>query len=310
MSVATRFGLMGLSFLLSLLLYLYVQSQVAPTVQRTVQARVHVINQNADLYCERDGAPCEGASVDVRVTATQDEINRLEASQELLKPTINLGGRKQGSYSVRVNLTPPRGMEDMTIEPTSMSLNLEPMVRESRQLEIRSKSDPKTEATHDQIRQVSVDPSVVYLTGPKSLMANAVPYVLIDFSADLERVQTVPIQVEDGDHNPLPSVRPDEANADVHAMRFDKSVYLNVEWVGHPAVGFEMTDYKVLPSQTIEVRGPALILDNLPHVNVTVDLSGLKSDKSFQVIPKLPDGVTLEGGQPVTVNVTIARQRR
>jgi YbbR domain-containing protein len=155
-------------------------------------------------------------------------------------------------------------------------------------------------------------PDTVQLTGPKSLLARAVPYVEVDVTAATNDV-VLPVDVKLHNVDPrvlsLVTIVPRQVTVTVPVTQVKKRVPAGVHpvRVGAVASGYQITDIKTAPD-TVTVEGDPGLVANITSIDTApVNLTGATSDVVQTVSFRPPAGVVVTDATQVTVHYFISR---
>ncbi len=196
------------------------------------------------------------------------------------------------------------------VQPPRISVRLEPVSERVMEVEIRILDEP---ALGYQIRQPTADPPTVRVIGPSSrvnLVASVTADVYVRQAKDtVERDVVVTARDEQG--NPvsqLRSIEPSLVRVTVPIEQEEgyRDVSVRVVRKGEVATDYRMTGIEVEPP-IVTVRGSREALESLPGYVETlpVEIDGATSDVRAEVGLVLPEGISIQGEQTVTVIVRV-----
>lgn len=170
------------------------------------------------------------------------------------------------------------------------------------------------------IGEVRTDQNLVQLSGPESVISlvnKAVVEVGIDgITTDIKT--EVPLRLYDADGNLI-----EDGSIAASVNKFSvgvsilqtKTVPINLNVTGTPAVGYELTGKTEYSPETVRIAGKASILKNVASIEIpqeVLDVTGLTSNlaTSINVKQYLPDGVSLADSTfSGKISVTIAVEK-
>ena len=185
--------LIGLSILLSFLLWLWVGAQERSEIVVSVPLEYRNLPRGLEIFPEKDFV----ASVNVWITGTTNTVKNLRPNE--ISAWIDLSNSKSGLRNFEIGpdqVRGPYGFSVIRITPSRISLRLEEAVSRMVPVTVRLEGEP---ALGYKVAETSVRPAEVEIRGPQSAVA-AVRQAITD-SIDVSRIQgthseTVNIGVE------------------------------------------------------------------------------------------------------------------
>ena len=308
-NIASNLPLLGLSFVLSMSLFLFVQMQSAP-VKGSISVTIPVLikrNYSPNLY-----PVLLTTGVTVNVDGPANEVNRLTANTSLAKATIDLTGATPGLHQFPILLSRVNSLNGLTMKPIQKLAKVQ-IYR------IIQKTVPVTAVLEHQFPQkgvildkVELRPDQVTLTGPENLLDSATAQVILDLSEDNPNKEVASkVRVFDKNHATLSEVKsnPDQVVAafSTHPAPDQKQLVLNVNFIGKLPINTAVINWSITP-QAITVTGKSNTLAHIATATVNVDLRGLTSTKTFILHPTLPPGVKAFGKSEVKVYVEVGSE--
>jgi|GEM_PF-6139718 len=302
----TKVPLLGLSFVISMSLFLFVQLQTVPA-QSPIPIRIKVQKLNVPPNLS---AELVTTSVLVYVDGPQSEVNSLSEDPSLAIADVDLSHASTKVHSYDVTIGKPSNLPDLRLKL------LTPSVRVNLSRIINKVVSVKAEATRQfQEKGIILDsivfrPDRVTLTGPENLIEGTLAVAPLDLSKinpDKEIETKIVIKDENGAILPEVTSNPEDvvATFSTHPAPEQKQVVLYLTWKGTLPPGIRIVDVKIVP-QAVTITGPSEILAMIATAPVEVNLTGLSASKNFALRPKLPVGVRLKGNQSTRVFVTVA----
>ncbi|MHB8637453.1 MAG: CdaR family protein [Fimbriimonadaceae bacterium] len=313
----TKPVLLLVAFALSLVLYLYVQSQTAPNGSETLQLVVHSKGLSPELlFDEEDG------TVSYEADGPRDKLDRLVAglkdNPQFITAVANLSAISPRNVRDKVHVDNVH----LVVQPTSELAGIElrqlqrldgvverPKTRDVKvRVDFPSPPTPNAWADYDR-NSFEPFPDTVTLTGPASDVNIATLTVVVN-PAEAEETGVVRVRLSIP-HNLTSNPRVDYV--DVRPTRRERQAYVNVSFTGHLPAGYMISNYYVVtaagPSSTAAIRGPSGIVDKTSAIEATVDISGLKAGWTFTEMPKMPRLVELVNS-PLRIRVDVEKTRR
>lgn len=314
MSTVARIPLMILSFVLSLILWGYVQQQEKPPKDpnQSYKVKVTLKGKRSDVMILKD--PGE---IQVFPLGPKEELERIK--QEDLSAFIDLpDSNASGTYPVHliysgdalVKWGPPVKqatvlLDEIKTKPTLVPIDVQVYggVNNSDYLYVPS--------------QTVVEPPVVSVSGPASVIATVTrARAVLDLSrvvAGKPELAKVELLRDDGGQvsNEGVIISPDTVTvrAGIAIAPQLRTLHVMPVFKGQPAPGFFVKEVHITP-EDVQVRGNTQSLVKLLYLagKEPIDISGLKASKSFQFVPELPIDVYLSAPGAITVDVIIEPQ--
>ncbi len=283
--------LAALSLLISLTLWLVVQSEIQPDSPEFRGVPLDMSRAGLPDGLVVVGADKAPLTVDLKATGPADQVSRIKA--EDLKPYVNLSGVGPISKAFTVRLDRAAKDKERGIEWTlgNKTLKIEQVIHK----EFNVGTPVATGVLRDPnlfVVTFSVEPPQVVLSGPESLIKEA---MIVRVFYDLEKIgsgiaQTPDVEVLDADRRAIsgltvePSkvtVRPVLGAANQHRILFVTPTFEGTQ----PEFGYKVTKVSVTPAQ-VQFSGSSEMLARLRATTVDtmkIDLTGLTSSTTRTV---------------------------
>ena len=257
--------------------------------------------------------------VTVSISGLDKNVNGDKQTQGGLDPrklhaAVDLSHARLGRNMVRVqvDVLDPRVTVTQVVPATvEVVLDEKDVVNRKLELPITIRNTPSNCCTV-QNSNAGAKPDLVQLSGPKTLLARAVPYVEVDVTGatgDLLLPQPVKLRNVDPRSLSLITILPDHVNVSVPISQVKKRVPAGVHPVriGSLATGYQITDIKTSPD-TVTVEGDPGLVANITTIDTAaVNLTGASADVTQTVAFRPPAGVTVTDATQVTVHYFISR---
>lgn len=304
------------SFVLSMTLYLFVESQAPENPKSDVDLVVHSVHLDPSLVLVG-----ENTTVKFEVSGPQGPYTRFISDVQAGKvhATVDLSGFKVPTTKPQVPplyVDPRDSYPDLTFRAVGRFEAVIERLREST-VPISIAISNKFKESYEPGDFEAV-PATVTLKGAESEVKEAVPTVYLDHPDDVERDGVSFAQltvVGSQSKGALDSLlTPPVDRVEIHPVRREKLVYVNVSFVGHLPQGYKISNYYVStpngPSSTVRVRGPGGVIDKLSTIDTQIDISPLTKSYSFPFQPKnLPPRVQLLDS-PIKIRVDVEKPAR
>jgi YbbR domain-containing protein len=223
---------------------------------------------------------------------------------------VDLGGIEPGSgpqrVPIRVEPVDTR-IRVVGVEPEMVTINLDVLGRTSVAVVIEHAPAPNGLELGEEV----ADPATVEVFGPASVIGQVVAarasVIIQESGLDVDQdVELVPVD-ELGEAVPNVDVEPRTTHVTIPVFsdRETRSLPVNPVVTGDPAAGFEIAAVTVEPPVVL-VEGDADELAALVRVDtIQIPMTGVSSDRTFNVELDLPTGVLVVGEARVSVAVTL-----
>ena len=292
------------SFLLALMLWVYVTSGVVRTIPDMTDTFRNV--PLAALNLEDGLAVMEiPAEVDVVLNGRQDIIRAI--TPQNIRAFVDLRALAEGTHRISPDAEVPQGVRILRFAPPQVTVVLERV--ESPQVPVTLEIIG-TPAEGYVMGDPRILPDSVFVRGPRSVLANvaSVRAVINVDGADGNRVQIVPVQVVDNAGREVEgvTVTPDLVEVQIPFSEPQKTVPVRVPLLGEPALGYKVQQVNVTPS-TVTVQGREEILANIEEILTgPVSIAGASESIILELPLIVPENTQIIGVITVSVEIIIA----
>ena len=233
--------------------------------------------------------------------------------QKNLRAVVDLSHARIGLNTLRVQVD--SGDPAVTVSrvvPDTLSVTVDEKDIVTKKVELRLKSSPNI-CCVAQNTNAAGSPDSVRLSGPKSILAKAKPYVDVDLTEARTSIKvdqaTVKLDGTGSSTAPLVTIEPAAISVTVPITVVHKAIqaFVVVKQTGQPAPGYELGAVTVAPSiVTLEgdpnIVGPITSVDTDP-----INIGGATGDIVRSVSLRPPAGVTVVGSSTVSVRITVTQ---
>jgi len=245
----------------------------------------------------------------VTVVGLQASINNFKT--ESLRASVDLAGTHKGHNLVRVRVQ--NTDSHVTVQyPSTIDIFLDSVVSLSRKVTVNVTGSPSSCCVAD--KPATANPDTVTLTGPESLLADAVASVTVDISnlaADFQTPNPVPIKVElptrKGTSSTKITSNPPRVSVKVPIDRVKLEARLPILAPIYTGLqsGYRVVREDISPT-TVLIDGDQDIVSTISAIDTeSVDLSGRTSDVTLTMTLLLPTKVTLSSANPPASRFTV-----
>jgi YbbR domain-containing protein len=297
------------AFVLAMAAWIAAVSTSDPNEINTYSQPIQIETRGQDKGLIIVGEPVR--TVRVTMNAPRSLWQQLNTTPNQINAFIDLSGLPKGSYKVpvqvMVNLKP---VEIITINPQEISLTLEPLIASSFPLQLVTRGEP---AIGYQAETADVDPKLVEVTGPESLVKQVVNVrTTIDITQAQENINvSLDCLAVDINGDPVEGITLSPGKVLVNQPITQKGGYRNVVVKvvsqGKLANGYRLTNISVFPPNITVFSENPLLVEELPGYVETqpIILDNLKNDLNVPAELDLPVGVSVVGDQVVMVLASI-----
>jgi YbbR domain-containing protein len=252
------------------------------------------------------------SSIEISLRAPRSVWEILTAQENSVQATLDLSGLSAGEHTVDIQVrVRVRPYQIVLANPTSVTVNLEPIDTQTLPLELSLSGQP---ATGYQSGDPTYEPAEIMITGPASIVGQAVrARVRVSLEGARENIdQSVNIQVLDEMNSPLNGLTLTPATAHVSVPISQqggfRDVAVKVVVRGQIAAGYRLENISVFPPVVTVFSPDPDLVNSLPGVVETqpLDLQDAKVDITTRLALNLPETITIVGAQTVQVSVGIS----
>jgi YbbR domain-containing protein len=249
-------------------------------------------------------------AITISVTALQGNLSNFNANS--LHASVDLTSAHLGEnlLHVRVDNTDPHVTVNQ-VAPASADVILDERDTVTKKVDVRIRNSPNNCCVAQNAKATS-GPDVVRLTGPKSFVAKAQPFVVVDVAEARTDVQvSLDVQLDGLDKRSasLMTLEPKQVQATVPVTQVKKRATAVPHEVhnGSPAAGFQLVDVKISPD-TIVIEGDPGIIATMSSIDTDpINIGNATGDVVQTVNLRPPAGITIVGASRVTVHYFISR---
>ncbi|MEN3001568.1 MAG: CdaR family protein [Armatimonadota bacterium] len=295
------------SLIIAIVLVLYVQSQLHPTVERTYEVPIELLNAPAGYEVRLEGSP----RVRITLRGVKEVVENTSADR--LRATIDLRNAKPGENFLPLSLQYPPAWEGaLTVQAERQRVKVFIEPRLARQMPVRVRLSGTPEV-REVLAEALTEPLSVRVSGAISEVRRVqevqAPFDLTGLQGDME-VDITPMAV-DSAGNPVLSV---QLNPSVVRLKLRlipqptvKTVPVSPRLGELPPFPYRIAWFAVEPV-AVQVRGNP---SRLKEVNVIetapISLRQVTRDTTLKVALEVPRGLEVLGAREVEVQVRIER---
>jgi len=304
-SVARTPGLLLLSVLLGVSLWVFVTDTENPTIVERFPQPLVVVAVNVD---ESLAVANQLPTITVRVSAPSDRWEQLTvANFRAVVDLANFDARSQ-EVPVEVEIEGVNGVRVVDTEPSTITVNLEDLVTKQVPVDTRIIG---TLPIGYELGEMTPDQSEVTVSGPDSLVqlvsTAAADVNVTGLTVGVE--QTVELKPLGAGGSEIRGVRIEPVSLrvglEVTQSTIVRTVPLSVEVIGSPAPGFRVSGVDSSPP-AVRVQGPIEALQALDTIDLpAVNVNGARTDIVRSMAIPLPPGLSFVDTERATVTVTV-----
>jgi YbbR domain-containing protein len=250
--------------------------------------------------------------IQVTLRAPQSIWNQLTTHPEGVRAILDLSGLSSGEHRLDLQIqVDARPVRIVTVNPSSVSLTLEPLVTRSLALQSTLSGQP---AIGYLAGDLTIDPKEVVIVGPQSIVSRVTRVrVAVDLTGIRENIdQSVPIEVLDQNNATVTglSIHPEKAHVALPVSRQGgfRDMAVKVIVHGQVAGGYRLDSISVFPPVVTVFSSNPDLTNALPGVVETqpLDLQNASDNLNLRVPLNLPAGVSVVGPQTVLIQAGIS----
>jgi YbbR domain-containing protein len=211
---------------------------------------------------------------------------------------------------VQVQIT-VRPVQRVLVEPETVTVKLESLAVRTLPIALSLSGQP---AIGYQVGEATIDPTEVILSGPESLVNQAMrARVLVRLDGVRESIEeALQIEILDRENIPLDGIliNPESARVDIPINQQGgfRDVVVKVVVQGQQAAGYRLENISVYPPVVTVFAEDTELISGLPGIVETepLDLQDAMQDIATRLALNLPAGVTVVSTQTQTVQVQVA----
>ena len=296
--------LFTLSLFIAWLLFGQVQVGMEPGKEREFEAPLAVTNLSDDISILQ--AP---GFVRVVASGSAQVLDSLETTR--VRAVVDLSEAKPGIGRYRIEVVGPmRPGLTLSAARTTAEIELEERLRKSFEVQLITVGTPPGNYTYNGVTML---PSKVEVSGPRTNVGRVRSVRAVLDLTSIAPNRTVEAEVEAlGDEGrPVPLISIDPAGVQILPAILigpsRRNLLVTPVFAGQPAVGYRVTGYEVSPNQIATV-GESEEVSRVTTVNTRpIDLSGLRTDRTFRIQLVLPPGIETVEGDEVVVSVRVSK---
>ena len=278
------------AILVAVILWGYVMNEQNPSTEGSFTAKVQLVNV-PEGYKVTQGAD------KVRVTVRGVRSLFVSSGDEDFEARVNLKEAKEGKAEYKVHVKLPQGFELVDVQPGTVEVTLDPIVRRKVRADIIINGSPASGVTVANVSQASAD---VIVEGPSTAVNEVdrlIGYVGLTSKNDRDFGLQVPLTAIDADGKEVAgvSIQPATMYVAVQMARglTKKIVTINPVVDSDLPANLELVSVKSDPMQ-IEIAGAENIIANLTSVNTDkISLADVLGNTKKTAKLALPAGVTV-----------------
>ena len=267
-----------------------------------------IVGQETSLIITND-VP---SAIKVTVRAPRSVWEQITARENAVRAIVDLTGLSADEHELQVQIQiDARPVQIVLVEPETVTVKLEPLAVRTLPIALSLSGQP---AIGYQVGEATIDPTEVILSGPESLVNQAVrARVLVRLDGVRESIEeALQIELLDEQNIPLEGIliNPESARVNIPISQQGgfRDVAVKVVVQGQQAAGYRLENISVFPPVvTVFAEDPELV-SGLPGIVETepLDLQNAKQDIATRLALNLPAGVEIVSTQTQTVQVQVA----
>lgn len=296
-----------LAMILGLVLWLHVQTQAEPSVQREYMVKLIPRELPTNLAVVR--GPTQTVVIG---EGSIEDLNKVRADDIVAYADLSTAQPGNRPYAVQL-VGPTRSPVSLSLKNVTVRFDLAPIMRQDKLVELETVG---TLPAGFQFDTASIQPDRVTVAGPASEVKSIVRVRAI---LNLSKIQKAGdsylanVEVLGAQNKPLSLVTTDPPEVTilpaVAAAPQSKNLIIAPNWLGEPAFGYEVIRYELRPNQ-LEVTGESSLLAGLSRLETEpINLENLKSTTTVFARVRLPKGVSSPQANRVRVIIVVEKSK-
>ncbi len=295
------------ALLFAIFLWLYVDVQQNPINESLWEIPIDYINLPENLAVVSDVH-----TINVTVKGRNEALARLKSAD--FQATIDLTGISLGSNRLPVKIKAPRNVIVAATSPARVSVTIDELSEKIVPAKANIIGSVLSGYTY---YPPTLDDNTVKISGSKTLLDSIVQAeVDVDVSkASSNLVLNLPVKLltNDGimvdDDSLVVEPKTIEVFLPVEQEKPSKWVNVKPRYVGSPKRGYEVADISAVPGN-VKISGDLAALDQVNDLlTEAIAIDGLDKDLLTKASLRLPEGITVTGGNEVEVRIVIIAQK-
>lgn len=294
------------SLAISCLIWSMVMARIDPEITHVYPGvKVELVNEEVLLEKSLAVRLSEPQYVSVKVSGRRSMILKNNSSR--IQASADVSGLKKGRGTVRVDISTPNYLECDSVNPSGITVVVEPILSEERPVEVSFKETGEERSQPVVLEQES---ETVSVTGTKSMVSDVAKVAaVIDAGkvSDSESEVKVDLVPVDKKGNRVDGVRVTRKSMQVRIRNYiKKDVTLITSVTGEPEEGYKLLG--ITAPETIRIILPSERFSEVESVTAEpVDVTGLKKGRRVNLMLDLPEDCRLaEGESDPSMRIAVA----
>lgn len=299
-------------FILSFALWLYINNVENPVKDSTIgSVPVEIVNSESLKNSNLSLLEEEEYTVDVNISGPSNQIYTISKEDFKLKVDLSKYALKQGENIIPVEVVDyPEGINIKNNKSLTVKVKIESCTE--KEINIESMVDLNYQKGFSK-KSLSIEPSSVSVSGPKSLVEKASRAVIkgkIDnVSRNIE--QDYDIVILDDKGNEISGL---ELNEDSALLRVEvvkgKEVPIKASFIGSLKEGLSLESSELSLSK-VTISGDTDKIDKVDCINTSeINLDNINSSQKIEASLVVPEGITIQNGSSsITVTLNIKNSK-
>lgn len=301
--------LIFISLIMALAFFFAVDNKTFTLVESSAEV---LYNQDVEAVYNTEAYVVEGLPKDVDVVLIGRRADLFLAKQLSIKNvTVDLSGLKPGTHKVTLKYENDVSTINYKLDPSTANVTIYPKVSESRTVNV-DVLNQDTLNTKLSIQSVDVDQKEIIIKGAEhKLKEVSTVKALVDISNIVEpnvgitNLSDVKLVAYDKSGNVVNvEMVPNKVTATISIISPSKEVPIKVIPTGDVEFGKAVSS--ITSSVTkVTIYGNEEVIDEIQYIPVNIDVTGLNSAKTYNVVLDKPSGIRYISEVTTTVNVTL-----
>lgn len=302
-----------ISVFIAVILWLYIMNIQNPEIKREIQrVPVNIINLNCleDYGLALDSK--ENFFINVKVRGKKDIVRKLSQSDvEVTADFKGFNNTGTANIPLKFNVLGVEGVQILEGKPNKIRVNIEKFIQIQKMVDVAIQGEKKSDAQYE---VKSIRPNVVTVSGPQSLVDSIDSVkVFIDVTNKEKDISLVKkYRVFNKNNTDITDNK--ELVSDNQSIQVDidylkvKEVPVVPKLIGSPAKGYYVSAVNASPDKVVITAQPDRIDDISEIQTKKLDIGGLNSKVTKQLMLAVPSNIKINSDQNVQVTVDIQKK--
>ena len=301
--------LLFISLFLAIVVFVAIDQKILVLTENSAEV---LKSQSVNVIYNEESYVIEGLPNSVDVTLIGNKADLYFAKQTPgHNITVDLSGLKPGTHKVNIKYDQILPSIDYKINPSVATVIIYPKVSETKTLSVDILNSDSLDSKMV-IKNVDIDDDKVVIKGAEHVLEQvSTVKALVDIKKLAKQepgkvtLKDVPLKAYDSDGQPVDvEIVPEKIDAKIEIISPSKELPIKIIPAGELAFGKAISSIETSEAK-ITVYGSEKALEELKHIPVRVDVSGLKENRTYKLEIAKPVGIKSMSISNITVTVKV-----